>query len=108
MKGWKKEKPYKDKIHQGCMNCPPVESIAPMDTIVAVGFGDAHISKDDKIIFDERRGEEPHELKEFEEMAQQDPDHDWRLVLYAPLRGRIYQRHGKEKWVLIESNMGFA
>lgn len=43
-----------------------------------------------------------------ERLARQDPDHDWRIVLYGPLHGEVYQRHGKSQWVLVESNQGFA
>lgn len=43
-----------------------------------------------------------------ERLARQDPDHDWRIILYGPLHGEVYQRHGKSQWVLVESNQGFA
>lgn len=43
-----------------------------------------------------------------ERLARQDPDHDWRIVLYGPLHGEVYQRHGRNQWVLVESNEGFA
>lgn len=105
---WTKEKPYEGKIHQGCANCPPVTYTAPLTTVVAVGFGSAYISKDGEVVHHEQHGDEYRTLAEFEEMAKQDPDHDWRLVLYAPLRGREYQRHGDGEWVLIDSNEGFA
>jgi len=107
---WKKIKPFQGNIYQGCLCCPPVTRIASLDTVVAVGFGDAHISKDNQIIYMETGNEDepPRTLAEFEAMAKKDPDHDWRLVLFAPLRGREYQRHDNDKWVLIDSNMGFA
>jgi hypothetical protein len=108
---WTKIKPYEGTIHQGCLNCPPVQKIADLDMVVAVGFGDAHVSRGDKIIYQENPnddGDDWHYLQEFEDMALKDPDHDWRLVLFGPLRGREYQRHGPGKWVLIDSNKGFA
>lgn len=105
---WAKKQPWAGTVHQGCGNAPKVETIAPLDTVVAVGFGDAHIEKDGEIIFDEMRADDWHQLSEFEAMAKLDPDHDWRMVLYAPLRGQVYQRHDNDKWVLIESNEGFA
>lgn len=43
-----------------------------------------------------------------ERLARQDPDHDWRIVLLGPLHGEVYQRHGRNQWVLVESNQGFA
>lgn len=47
-------------------------------------------------------------VRDVERLAKKAPDHDWRIVLYGPLHGEIYQRHGKGKWVLVESNQGFA
>lgn len=106
---WKKIEPWQGKVHQGCLNCPPVTQIANLEMIVAVGFGYAAIEKDGEPIFIEGFNDKDfHTLVEFEEMARQDPDHDWRCILEAPLRGRTYQRHEEGKWVLIESNQGFA
>jgi hypothetical protein len=103
---------WQGTIHQGCLNCPPVESIAQMDMLIAVGFGDARITKDGETIYQEPYNIEDesnfHTLAEFEEMAKADPDHDWRAILIAPLRDREYQRHEEGKWVLIKSGMGFA
>lgn len=114
MSTWEKVEPYDGAIHQGCLCCPPVEQIAPMDMVIAVGFGIAQVSKDGDVIFDENElsddaGEDEYPtLAKFEEMAAADPDHDWRCLLFAPLRGREYQRHDTGKWVLIDSNPGFA
>ena len=37
-----------------------------------------------------------------------DPDHDWRVTLFGPLHGEVYQRQGEGEWLLVESNQGFA
>lgn len=103
-----KLKPITRPSHGGCLACPPVQAIAPMNTLIAVGFGDAHISKDGEIIFDGERAEEFHTLEEFEALANGDPNHDWRLVLDAPLSSREYQRQGEGQWVLIAQGEGFA
>lgn len=109
MSNWIKQPPWQNKIYQGCTYCPPIEKIAPLDMLIAVGFGMAQVSKDDEIIFDETQDEKNlHALSEFEKMAKQDPDHDWQVILEGPLRGRTYQRHEENKWVLIDSNGGFA
>ena len=111
MSTWKKEEPYNGAIHQGCLCCPPVEQVAPMDMVIAVGFGIAQVSKDGNVIYDENElddGVDYPDLAFFEELAAADPDHDWRCLLFAPLRGREYQRHDTGKWVLIDSNQGFA
>ncbi len=110
-KMWKKLKPYKDKIHQGCLSCPPVLRKAKMYTRIAVGFGYAGVEKDGKSIFAEKFGmnwEDLPTLMKFENMARKDPNHDWQLILDAPLRSRIYQRHGRNNWVLVKSGQGFA
>lgn len=105
---WKKLPPYAGTVHQGCLNGPRVTKIAPMDMSIAVGFGDARITKDGITIFDEMHADDFHILAEFEQMAQADPDHDWRCILDAPLRMQEYQRHGDGEWVLIKSGQGFA
>lgn len=107
---WKKEKPYEGRIHRGCNCCPPIQNIACMKTLVAVGFGYAMILKDSEEIYreDYYKGDETPTLKMFEDMAQKDPDHDWRMILFAPLRDQEYQRQGQNEWVLIKSGIGFA
>lgn len=105
----KLEPAHEGPIHQGCLNCPPVERLAPMDMIIAVGFGLAEVTRGKKVIFREMPNDEDyHTLAEFEEMAKADPNHDWRVTLDAPLRSREYQRQGEGRWVLIKSGQGFA
>ena len=109
MSRWKKLPPYEGAVFQGCLSCPPVEKIAPMDMIIAVGFGEASVTCGNKVIFREKPDDETyHTLQEFEDMAKKDPNHSWTVTLFSPLRGRTYQRQGDNKWVLIESNQGFA
>uniref|UniRef100_A0A6M3JIZ2 Uncharacterized protein n=1 Tax=viral metagenome TaxID=1070528 RepID=A0A6M3JIZ2_9ZZZZ len=89
------------------------ENIAPMDMTIAVGYGTAQVMRDGEIIYNENTAniqsyDDYKTLSEFEEMAEQDPDHDWRVILNAPFKDSEYQRRGKEKWVLIKSGMGFA
>jgi hypothetical protein len=129
---WEKLPPYQDQIHQGCPNCPPVRKLARLNMVIAVGFGFATVTKDGELIFSEsgmsalkhHYSEKlmrvmltcpPALLREgfpmlahIEELARHDPDHDWRVSLFAPLRGREYQRHGPGQWVLVDSNLGFA
>ena len=111
MSTWKKEPMWESKIFQGCLNCPPVARIATMDMVIAVGFGDAHVSRDGENVYTEPCSwstEDLRTLSEFEAMAAADPDHDWRVIMNAPLRNREYQRHDTGTWVLIDSGMGFA
>ncbi len=109
MADWKKLEPIDTHIHQGCLSCPPVEKVASMDMLIAVGFGSAMVLKGDEIIYSE-----PPDLGECwttadaEKEAAKDPDHDWRIQLFAPLRESEYQRQDEGKWVLVGSGMGFA
>lgn len=130
-----------------CLNCPPIESTLPLDAVIAVGFGDAHASRDGEIVYSEPsaitgtvvcpesrcnwgetdpgvvcgrcggvgRIEDPSapepeywDVAEVEKLASADPDHDWRIVMFGPLHGEVYQRQGDAKWVLVEKNEGFA
>ena len=108
---WTKEPAYTGTIHQGCLHCGVVTTTADLGLHVSVGFGFAGIKKDGQVIYSEPYNAEWDKiptLRKFERMAQKDPDHDWRLILEAPLRSRVYQRHGKNEWVLIASGQGFA
>lgn len=113
---WAKIKPYQGTIHHGCLNCGGTPEIAPMDMLIAVGFGYAAVLRDSEEVYREdinamlgSEDEEPWPtLEKYEAMAAADPDHDWRVSLQGPLRGREYQRHDTGHWVLIESNQGFA
>jgi hypothetical protein len=133
-----------------CVCCPPIGSRLHMDSVIAVGFGDAHVSRDGEVIYREPsmmdgrqwcdacdgcgsteggesiptecwkcKGEgsvadpnkpEPTywDVAEAEKAALADPDHDWRIVLFGPLHGEVYQRHEAGAWMLVEKNEGFA
>lgn len=107
---WKKLEPILPKM-RGCLNCGTLIQEAPMDMTIAVGFGEATVKKDGEIIYSEPCEYEEQNfwtVQDAENEAEKDPDHDWRIALYAPLRGRVFQRHEKGKWILVEENMGFA
>jgi hypothetical protein len=107
---WKKAEPWAGTIQQGCLHAPVVEKVASLDLLIAVGFGDAQVTRDGTVVYSEMDAadESFHYLREFEALAKLDPDHDWRVLLDAPLRSEEYQRHGDDQWVLINSGMGFA
>ena len=95
----------------GCAHCGYQHSVLPMESIIAVGFGDAALTKDGVDVFCERSNmtdEEIMTVAQAEEMAKADPDHDWRIHLIAPLSERHYQRQGDNQWVLYEKGQGFA
>lgn len=106
---WTKLQPFSGPVHRGCLNCSHVYDVAPMDLVISVGFGCAEVTRDEIVIFSDRMADDAdHALSEFEALAAADPDHDWRVVLYGPLHGEVYQRHETGRWVLVESNAGFA
>jgi len=109
---WFVEPIKKEKIYHGCLNCGGTEQILDLETRLYFGFGGWTITKDGELYFmDDRKDvewEDWRQLKEIEAEASKDPDHDWRAQFDSPLRGGQYQRHGEGKWVLIESNQGFA
>lgn len=102
---------FQGETHQGCMNCRKAGHLAPMDMLVGVGFGQAQLLKDGVVMYDEINVTDDDgylSVEGAEAMAAVDPDHDWRIVINAPLHGETYQRHGKAQWVLVDSNRGFA
>jgi hypothetical protein len=106
---WEKLSPHAGKVHRGCLLCPETEHQASMGTLVAVGFGSCSVTRDSEVVWEEMPDtEEFHSVEHFELIAAADPDHDWRIDMQGPLRGRTYQRHGPGQWVLIDANKGFA
>lgn len=91
-----------------CLHCPDPPAQAPMDKIIAVGFGSAVVTCDGKLIADGERAKDYIRFKDAEKWAKKDPNHDWRVQLHGPLHGETYQRQGPGKWVCIEQNEGFA
>lgn len=109
--------------HPTCPHCPPIPTQAPMEKIIAVGFGGATATRDGELVADgegTRKGPffvrdgKPHHVEHYitfgdiEELAAADPDHDWQISLHGPLHGETYQRQGVGVWVCIERNEGFA
>jgi hypothetical protein len=113
MSNWKKVEPLKEVRGNPCLICSAhghdPQKIAPLDMIIAVGFGNACLTKNGKVIWDEQRakGGEYLTVRGAEKLALEDPDNDWRIEKHGPLHGETYQRHGKDEWVCIEQNEGF-
>lgn len=109
---WEKQSPIKkDDLHIGCLTCSSAALEAPMNMVIAVGFGSAMVFKGKEIIYDEHRCEREEDymtVADVEKLAIADPDHDWRIEKIGPLHGETFQRHAPGKWVCIESNQGFA
>lgn len=108
---WKKEKPYDGPGHKGCLNCGPLERILPLKAHLAVGFGMMAVTKNGKIVWEEKPNaewEDAPTLRKFENLAAKDPDNNWRVEKDAPMYSAVWQRQGKAKWVLIKRGNGFA
>jgi len=111
---WKKLKPIKEPQFKGCLICGTVNPRLRMSTQLEVGFGDVCIYKDGMQVFSsyDHRNEKTGWCEETanvaEDMACKDEDHDWRIKFDAPLYSAVYQRQGKNNWLLVEKGDGFA
>jgi hypothetical protein len=97
-----------------------MSSSVDMDTPIIVGFGDAVIKKNGRVVldcedyYDGLHGVQPKEehkpftLADAEKMAEEDPDNKWEAVIYGPLWGVTYFRRGPSDWVVTEEDDGFA
>lgn len=110
MASWQKLPPLLPRV-EGCGTCGPAPRLFPMQSVVAVGFGQAEVLRDGVAVLD---GEEsysrgrPVRGADAEALADKDPDHDWRIRLHGPLSGQTYQRHAPGEWVLVAREAGFA
>jgi hypothetical protein len=89
----------------GCLNCgaPPV--VLSSKAALAVGFGMVDVSRDG---VSEWTGND-WDMKAYRwtRRAKKEPDHSWQIEFVGPLHGETYQFQG-DKWVMVETNMGFA
>lgn len=93
----------------GCSCCGYQYQHLPLNSLIAVGFGHAAVTKNNKPVYDEMdAGENYWTAQDAENEAQKDPDNDWRIHLVAPLSERHYQRQGDGLWVLYKKGIGFA
>ena len=110
MSNWTMLEPLEGRPNP-CLHCPPIYPTLKLNRRIAVGFGFAGVSKGDEQVWtedgDEKWADMP-TLMTFENMARKDPDHSWEAVMHGPLHGETYQRQGRNLWVLVEKNKGFA
>lgn len=95
----------------GCLCCGGTVNILPLDSHIAAGFGAAWIEKNGETIYQDTGSdfdEEPRSLEEFEKLALEEPDLDWRAHFDLPMRSASYQRQKAGHWVLYEEGRGFA
>lgn len=95
-----------------CLCCGVASDFFHPQSVIAVGFGSACLTRDGGLVWHEPgEGDDDQELmtgEGAEDLAATDPDHDWQISLYGPLRSRVYQRHGPGQWALVEQGEGFA
>lgn len=100
-----------------CGTCGARHDRFHFDDVVVVGFGEAYLSRDGVKVADGEAALLEQECDEnarlltgmlCELLASQDPDHDWRIVLNAPLTSHVYQRQADGFWPLVERGGGFA
>ena len=101
---WKKLDPVEELI--ACNVCAPKGQTIALDEVCGVGFGYVALTKDGDVIWQE--DSETVTVADHETTAAADPDHDWRIDFYGPMRRLVYQRHGVGEWVLIMAEQGFA
>ncbi len=101
--------PVPPKMNSGCPNCGAMDQCLPMDAVIAVGFGQASLSRNNKLIWFESQSDENYlTVAEAEELAKQCPDADWRIEYFGPLSEKEYQRQDEGKWVLVRTGLGFV
>ena len=92
--------------------CPPPQPKEfHRDAVVAVGFGTACLCRDGhEVVNGEDRIEsgDPLTGAECERIAAADPDHLWEIDLHGPLSGATFTRQSDGRWILTDSNEGFA
>lgn len=97
-----------------CLTCGcGARSDLNMERMIAVGFGSAGYSRDGRSLWDECNANVESEedfptVQSVEDMAKEDPDHDWRIYFDATLYSAEYQRQGDGVWVLVKKGPGFA
>lgn len=95
----------------GCLCCGSSDtSHLSLDTVLYNGFGGYHATKDGEMFYEgDCNGDWNSFLtaRNIEAYANNDPDHDWRIICFTPLHGETWQRQDG-KWVLVDENLGFA
>ena len=100
----------KGPLHLGCLNCSTASRTLPGRRHIAVGFGNACLLRDRLRVWSEAHAmnlDDCLTVRNATRRVRRDPNHDWRIVLHGPMHGETFQWQG-DRWVLIESNKGFA
>jgi hypothetical protein len=96
--------------------------VFPMEGMLAVGFGEAKVTRDGEVVYSEMAVTRKHENEhgedgdwppfwhghDAESAALADPDHDWQITINGPLSGGIWKRMAPGVWKLQQDLGGFA
>lgn len=115
--GWQKYPSVAEPPHNGCRHCPPKPIVMPLDANPHPGFGMVTLYRDGEYVKSAGEREDGYHsdelvdsftVQQFEDIAAQDPDHDWQMWVNGPMSDATYQRHSASEWVCIEKGFGFA
>ena len=77
-----------------------------MEARLCVGFGIVTVKRDNEPVWS--GDNEFKKLRSVEREARRSPGSHWTVTFYGPLSGAVYERRGRDSWVLIEKLDGFA
>ena len=86
----------------------PLNSEASLNMLIAIGFGSIDLIKNGNKIEIPNFVEGETRLKDLEKIAIKEPLVDWKLKINDPLWGATWQRQGTGKWIVVDTNKGFA
>ena len=85
------------------------DRLLALEAIIGVGVGYAALTRDGVAVYEENdSGRAPMTVAQAEQLAQREPDHDWRIHLVAQLEDRHYRRQGVGRWVIYERGYGLS
>jgi hypothetical protein len=81
-----------------------------LEAVIGVGLGYAALTRDGLAVYEEngKRHCDLMTVAQAEELAQREPDQDWRIHLVAQLENRHYCRQGAGLWVLYQRGYGMS
>ena len=104
-----KQLPCIEEKNKVCPYCGCRHAILPMQEVIAVGFGDALLTKNGEFIYsamEVQSCDDYMSVAQAEELAAADPNHEWRIHLISPFSELHYQRQGECHWVLYKKGEG--
>lgn len=94
----------------GCSCCPRTEDVLSLDTVLYWEFGGYEVLKDGEVFY-RQSGPKAKTLAEIEKKIEKTNCKEgtrWLVILDRPLRGATWERKEPGRWILIDTNPGFA